>query len=195
MKFIVSISFLLFISFTALSQNYKCKKVFFKQKKASKESTVFNEGEYKSVKTKYCSIYSNGNRTLSISFKNDAQGMKLHFLSLLLKTGGLGLKREIILGQNIRIALIFEDGTNQVIQFESSEQESTFNKAGNMANENQITLSEELLNKLKSKKIVRFEIQNPFNQLNETSIKSGEVKSKIQEKVIQFANCFSLEIE
>jgi len=183
-KIILAITCIMFFLSNGLAQKDDCDKVFFKEKKSSKKSTVFSNDTNQVLKTKYCAFYSNGIRNVAFSFIKDSEGMKLQFVSLLVKTVGLNIKREIILGQNIKIAFIFEDGTNEIIQFKGAEQDSWFKTAENKSNQNEITLTKELLNKLCTTKIVDIELQNPFNILNDTPVKDSEVKKSVQERIL-----------
>lgn len=184
-------SILLIISIAICSfsfaQKNECDKFFFKEKKSSKKSSTFSN---KTIKTKYGTFFSNGKRTVSISFIEDETGLKLQFFSAILESGGVGIKKEVILGQNIKIALHFEDGTTEIIQFKSSEQEGQFQSGGNSSNQNEIVLTDELLNKFMTIKVISSEFQNPFNVVNGSPVKSREVKQKIQVKIMKMATCF-----
>lgn len=177
---------LLIIPIFCFAQKDPCEKLFFKEKKSGKKSSVFAES--KKLKTKYAKFYSNGNRMVAISFINDTEGNKLEFLSQLIGVAGDPVKREIILGQNIRIALIFADGSNEIIEFNSSHQKLDNSNA--LINSNEIKLTDELLDKLCKTKIVSTELQNPFDQINESKVKSKDVPSSLQKRIIQIANCF-----
>jgi len=194
-KIILATTCMVYFCLNVLAQKNDCNKVFLNEKKSSKKSTVFSNDTNQVIKTQYCGFYVNGNRSVSFSFIKDSQGMKLQFISLLLKTVGIDTKREIILGQNIKIAFIFEDGTNEIIQFKGTEQDSWLKTADNKSNQNEIVLTNELLNKLCSTKIVDIEFQNPFNLLNDTPVKQGEVKKSYQERIILIANCFKNKIQ
>jgi len=185
---LIALSFL-FITANANAQKDPCDKYFFKERNSSTKSSVFGDNT-KTLKTKYCSFFANGNRTVSIAFIQGPGNLKLQFYSQLVSLDGRPLKREVILGQNIKIAFIFEDGTNEIIEFTSSEQKGHLNSSIAYSNQNEIILTKELLNKLSTTKIVSTEMQNPFNVMNSTPVKDREVKAKIQNKIIEVAKCF-----
>ncbi len=180
---------LLIVSNISLAQNKDCDKSFFKNK-TKKKSSVFNNDLL--IKTKYCTFVSNGNRSLSLSFIKDGDDLKLQLYTLQVTAGTS--KRAYVLGQNIRIGLIFEDGTNEIIKFDGSPQRGSLDHKVTNASQNEITLSEKLLDKFSSIKLVGCEIQNPFNTVNTSKVRSYDVKSKIQNKIINFSNCFKARI-
>lgn len=177
----------LLLSIVMFSQKNECDKSFLKERRSSKKSTAFSNT--KILKTKYCTFFANGNRTVSISFIQDSSGLKIQFLSMLLETAGIGKGREVILGRNIKIAFIFEDGSIDIIKFDGAPEKGIFGTMGS-TNQNEIALTDEFLNKLSTIKLIKTEMQNPFNVVNNSPVKSRDVKSKIQKKIIGIANCF-----
>lgn len=181
---------LLFISYNTIAQDSDCNKIFFKEKKSSKKSTAFSGNN--SLKTKYCTIYSDGKRQLLISFlKNETEN------SLVINNwyyGSDGLKRRFVIGKNIKIAFVFEDSSIDIIEFETNEQESSESTSTLRKSFNYYSLSEEFLKKLKEKKIVKVELKNPLGSSNESDVKDSSISSKQGDKIKRYASCFSSKI-
>ena len=173
----------------AFGQKDECKSSFYKQKKKSKESVSFNNEE-EFFKTKYCNIYSNGVRYMGISFIREDTVNKLMFLSGILN-GGVVPKSKIVLGKNIRIAFVFEDGTIDIIKFEANENVTSFwGEPDEKSSFNYYELTDTFLTKLNTVKLVKVEMQNPFGTLNETKIRSEPVKNAQQKRIAKISSCF-----
>jgi len=180
------------VSSTGLAQKAPkdpCDKFFFKERKSKKKSTAFSDDS--SLKTKYSAFYANGQRVVSIAFIQDAGGMKLFFYSAVVTVSGSSFKNEIILGQNITIAFVFEDETTEMIEFESSEQEGTSKSKTTFDNQNEIALTDSLLTKLATVKLIRTEIKNPFNNVNTSKVKVRDVPKSSQKRILEIATCFT----
>ena len=188
-------SFLLFLSLlfalNVFAQKDDCEKHFVKQKNINKKSTVFKDTL---IQTKYCYFYSHVQRMVGFSFLKNGNKLLLNFTSNF--SGSGEITKNIILGQNIKIAFIFEDGTNEIISFSNNEQNSkdesyTGGVSGGLSvTYNNIELTDILLKKFMSKKITKFEIQNPFGSPNEKKIIQEDINNKVSEYIIEMANCF-----
>lgn len=165
------------------NENDPCKKAFVKQKKSKENSELFADTSF--LQTKYCNFYSDMKRSLAISFVRTDSLNYLEFASVYM--GKDGFKRKFVLGPNVAIGFIFKDGTSQIIRFEGSEQLLT-----NLSNAttNRIILSKEMLDKLMSVPISKFEMQNPFGLLNQSKVIAEILSSKQSERVIKIAHCF-----
>jgi len=175
----------------SFSQKDDCEKYFMKEKHSSKESDVFKNTL---IKTKSCFLYTHMQRQVLISFIKDGDRKRLCFNSWF--SGSGNITNKIILGQNIRIALVFDNGTNEIINFDSNEQSSkNTNYSGGISGGqdntfNYIELSDSLLNRLIKENVIKIEMQNPFGSLNESKVISEDLGKKQTEALKQIANCF-----
>ena len=95
---------------------------------------------------------------------------------------GEGFKNEIILGQNISIAFIFRDGTNNIFEFSTNPIEES---GGVKSNYNSIPLTEEILNLLESKAVVEVQLKNPLNAVGDGVVRIEKVNKKQAERINQ----------
>jgi hypothetical protein len=113
---------------------------------------------------------------------------------MLISSGLNPLKKPFVLSQNIRIAFVFEDGSNEIIRFKTAEQDLTGTKhewdVYKRLTENDIMLSDEFLNKLSVKTVKSIDILNPFGKLNESDVISKELIKGQVKYLKRFANCF-----
>lgn len=184
MKKIIFIFILILYSIIAFSQTKdECDKYFTKQKK----STIFNDTS--NIKTTYCYFYYHVSKEVGFSFIKDDNKLKLEFVSICAGNGHQGFSKRIVLGENIKIGFLFEDSTKTIITFKNTEQVSSVTQSYNY-----IDLTKDLLNKFMSKKILMFEIQNPFISLNDSNIKAEELSEKTAKNIMEVANCFNNKI-
>ncbi|MEJ6765468.1 MAG: hypothetical protein QNK50_07420 [Flavobacteriaceae bacterium] len=194
MKKLLLLSALLIFSSSSdlFAQKDECAKAFIKVKKSKKKSSVFED--IKSFKTKPVNIYANGKRHLVLSFSFDGEKSRLRLRSMLISSGLNPLKKPFVLSQNIRIAFVFEDGSNEIIRFKTAEQDLTGTKhewdVYKRLTENDIMLSDEFLNKLAVKTVKSIDILNPFGKLNESDVISKELIKGQVKYLKRFANCF-----
>jgi len=192
-KLLLLSALLIFASSSDLfAQKDECAKAFIKVKKSKKKSSVFED--IKSFKTKPVNIYANGKRHLVLSFSFDGEKSRLRLRSMLISSGLNPLKKPFVLSQNIRIAFVFEDGSNEIIRFKTAEQDLTGTKhewdVYKRLTENDIMLSDEFLNKLSVKTVKSIDILNPFGKLNESDVISKELIKGQVKYLKRFANCF-----
>ncbi len=193
-KLLLLYAFLIFACNTDLfAQKDECAKAFIKVKKSKKKSSVFDD--VKILKTKPVNIYANGKRNLVLSFSFDGEKSRLRFRSMLISSGLNPLKfKPFVLSQNIRIAFVFQDGSNEIIRFKTAEQDLTGTKhkwdVYKSLTENDIMLSDEFLNKLTLKTVKSIDILNPFGKLNESEVISKELIKGQVKYLKRFANCF-----
>lgn len=161
----------------------KCAKAFLKNKKSKGNSELFSDTIH--LQTKYCTFYGDTKRSLSFSFLRNDSSLFLEFASIYMREDGF--KRKFVLGPDMAIGFFFKNGTTTVIRFEGAEQR--LSNYGN-ATSNRIQLSDSLLLKFMTTEIIKFEIQNPFGQLNQSKVFSESLSSKQSKKILQISHCF-----
>ena len=160
-----------------------CEKLFWKEKKSSKKSSVFSNDN--AIKTKYANFYADGKRQMAFLYeRNENDQLKMTFASIYI---GEGFKNEIRLGQNIRIAFVFSDGTNHIFQFETNPLEEGTSVKSHF---NSIPLTDEILNLLKSKTVIDVQLKNPFNSVGDGVVRNEKVNRKQAERINQISSCF-----
>jgi len=182
-KLIVIIVVISTFNIVNAQKNSECDKLFWKEKNSSKKSSVFSENT--AIKTKYANFYADGRRQIAFLYeRNENNKLNMSFTSIYI---GEGFKNEIRLGQNIRIAFIFSDGTNHIFQFESNPLEDGSNVK---SHSNSIPLDDDILNLLKSKTVVEVQLKNPFNAVGDGVVRTESVNKKQAERINQISSCF-----
>jgi hypothetical protein len=182
MKKILLTSLFIF-SFMYASNAQKCEKFFKKQKNNS--SSVF--GENQTVISKWIRFYNEGARKMYIQFTN--MNNKGTLIIQQQTTINFQFKQPIELGRLIRIALIFENGKNYIIQFESS-QENLGDIYKYEISRNSIDIPKELNDLLQNSTIKSIEIQNPFSSSNINADKILTNEAENAEKINMVYKCF-----
>lgn len=182
-QFILLICLIGLFGFAPGPEKDECSKVFVKVKKSKRNSELFKDTAF--LQTKLCNLYHDNKRDLLLSFVRNDSTLELQVMSR--HKPDEGFKRKIVLGQDIRIGLIFSDKSNFIIQFQGSEQAMK-----NYTNwtVNQIPLSDELLLKLMSTDIASIEILNPFSTANQTKVLSKDLSKRQKAGIKRFAHCF-----
>ena len=181
-----AITFIL-VALNCFSQKDNCEKFFDKEGKQSKKSVVFSDDKF--LQTKFLLFYKDGERNLTISFK---QKDKNYIIVQQYSDQTLSFKRDFILGSAIKIGILFEDNENYILSFKGAENsKELFGSQGlNMSsNEAEIDLSFDRL--LKTKRIIAIEIQNPFNSGDQNStVRTEDMTEKQGAIITEVYNCF-----
>jgi hypothetical protein len=178
-RFFILVVFLNLISGCAWWKD--CETCFVKEKNSKEKSTVFNSKSH--IETRPMYLFLQNNRTLRISFlKID----KKNHVKISQSTNDESFKNTFVLGSEIKLGFVFDNGENFVLSFDGAENKTkrgTYNITSNMA-----LIDEEFHNLLKNQSIVSVEIQNPFLNRNSTKVKQWDVETGFQIKKIY--DCF-----
>jgi hypothetical protein len=182
------ILFIILLVFTDIAYSQKqekdsCPKCFKKEKKSKRNSSLFSSDSL--FLTKPFLFYANGNRELFIQFKRSNEN---NMIVVRQQTPEKSLKRAIVLGVSIKIGIHFEGGGNYVLTFKSNQNEKkvgSYNFSSNEAN-----IDSTLNDLLKTKNIIKIELLNPFDNIQQNIVRSKVLSKKRANKIRTCYNCF-----
>ncbi len=179
---------LMLLPLALFAQKDECAKHFLKEKKKSKKSKIFGNDEDRVIQTKYMRFYRNGARQLVISFKRTDQN---YIVVQQVTTETMSFKTPFVLGAAIRIGIAFENGENYILKFPGNENKVEITAVTtNNYSSNQAPIDSTFDRLLKTSKMTMVELQNPFNNLNQSKIRSEDIKKGDAEDIVEFYNCF-----
>ena len=191
MKRIVFVVGLILISFySADAQKDDCSKYFYKEKK-QKQNSVFEQIEQ--VKSKASRIFTNGRRIIAVYFEKNDSIPYLVFLHHFEGDQDAVVKDRFVLGENIVIALVWDNGANTQLKFENPEQElrSEHGALATSQYANRVAIDVDLMNKLQTSTLVEVQLLNPFGVHNPNKVKTNSVAKGQAKRLQSIANCFS----
>lgn len=165
-------------------QAQKCDKNFKKQKQ--KSSSAF--GENNTITSKWIKFYNEGARDMYLKFTNMNGDQTLIIQQQ--TTQNLQFKQAIELGRLIRIAMVFEDESIYIIQFENAQEDLGVILDKFKTSRNSLTISEELATHLKSSNLKLIEIKNAFSSSNINADKIIKSEASRSDKIKFVYNCF-----
>jgi hypothetical protein len=163
--------------------NDPCKYCFAKEKKSKKKSILFNNDSF--VITNLLRFYNDGKRQIFIQFKND-NGKNL--VALKHQTSKKSFKRPFTIGNFVKIGIHFEDNSSFILAFENNENYSLFGSY--VISTNETIIDEKFSELLKSKKIIKIEFLNPFNNRQQGIVKTKNLSHKYAEAIKLCYSCF-----
>jgi len=162
----------------------KCDKQFKKQKNST--SSVF--GKNQTTVSKWIRFYNEGAREMFCKF-TDMNNTKT--LIIQQQTAmNLQFKQPLELGRLIRIALIFDNAKNYIVEFENAQEDLGILLDKYKTSRNSIDISPELSELFQNSLLVSIEIQNPFSSSNRNSDKILSTEAEKSDKIQFVYNCF-----
>jgi hypothetical protein len=176
-----------------LSSAQDCDKYFMKEK-VSKKSIAFKESNL--TQTKMFPLMTDGHRIIYTRFVSEGKEQRMEIITDYRE----GLKREIRIGTEQKMALVFADSSINIIEFVSNSQliqemKGTAITSAERKYSNSIPLTPELFAALKTKKLVMIEIQNPFGMDFNVRTKTFEVSKSEAERINKISICFESRIQ
>jgi hypothetical protein len=149
------------------AQKDECDKCFKKDRKSKQQSSLFSDEN--TLLTKPLIFYPDGSRNLIIQFKKSNEN-KVLVCRQQTNTRSLSFKWPFVIGNAIKIGIKFNNEQNYILTFEANES-SRF--VGNYSiSTNEKIIDENLDELLKTALITEIEILNPFNNLNQNTVKA-----------------------
>jgi hypothetical protein len=173
----------LFVSSNLIfAQKDKCDKCFIKEKSKNK-SSVFSDTT-NLVQTKYLPFFLDGKRNVYLQFKSYSKNKYIFFRH---STYDISFKRPFVLGEEIKLGLLFKSGKNYIITFD--ENESSWVVGNTFKSTNQKLIDEDLSKLFESDLLIKVEVLNPFNNSLNT-VKTADLKENWSNLIQTYYNCF-----
>jgi hypothetical protein len=167
------------------AQKDKCDKCFKKERKSKQQSSLF--ADENTLLTKPIVFYPDASRNLIVQFKKSNEN-KVFVCRQQTNTDAISFKRPFIIGNAIKIGIKFNNGQNYILTFEVNESSRLVGDYSISTNEK--IIDEKLDELLKTALITEIEILNPFNDLNQNTVKT-KILNPSQSRNVQFHyNCF-----
>ncbi len=167
------------------AQKDKCDRCFKKDRKSKQQSSLF--ADENTLLTKPLIFYPDGSRNLVVQFKKLNEN-NIFVCRQQTDMGSLSFKNPFVIGNAIKIGIKFNNGQSYILTFDA-------NESSRMVGDYSISTNEKIIDDnlgelLKTALITEIEILNPFNHLNQNTVKSKFITPSTAKKVQFYYNCY-----